>query len=78
MKREDDDEIITSMDDLKEELPPSTPRFILLCCPMKTDDGRMKSPLVLLYWKPASCGQESLMLYAGALEMFRDKAGVSQ
>lgn len=33
---------------------------------------------MLLYWIPPTSGQESRMLYAGALEQFRDKAGVSK
>lgn len=63
---------------MAEELPPNSPRFVLLSYPHKTADGRSVSPLVLLYWKPATCGQQSKMLYAGALELFRDKAGVSK
>lgn len=36
------------------------------------------SPLALLYWKPATCGQQNKMLYAGAVELFRGKAGVAK
>lgn len=78
VKREDDDQIIDNLDELGEELPDTSPRFILLSYPFTSDDGRLVSPLVLLYWKPQTCGQEAKMLYAGAIETFRDKAGVSK
>lgn len=45
---------------------------------MKLPDGRVKSPLVMIYWRPPTAAQESKMLYAGATELMRDKAGVSQ
>ena len=69
--KKDSDEIYTSVQELAEDLPDNTPRY-------KTSDGRLKTPLVLVYWRPRTSGQESRMLYAGAVEMMRDKAGVSQ
>ncbi|KAK6460135.1 hypothetical protein DFJ63DRAFT_321367 [Scheffersomyces coipomensis] len=78
IKREDEDQIIDSLESLIEELPDNTPRYIVLSYPMKAEDGRLKSPLVLLYWIPPTSGQESRMLYAGAVEQFREKAGVSK
>lgn len=68
----------TSVEDLVEELPDNSARFIVLSYPFKLPDGRLKSPLALLYWRPPTCGQSSKMLYAGAVELFRDKAGVSK
>lgn len=38
----------------------------------------IENTLVMLYWIPPTSGQESRMLYAGAVEQFRDKAGVSK
>lgn len=63
---------------MAEELPDNSPRYIILSYPFKLPDGRLKSPLVLLYWRPPTCGQESKMLYAGAVELIREKAGVSK
>ncbi|RCK58155.1 Protein AIM7 [Candida viswanathii] len=73
-----EDEIIESIEELVEELPDNAPRFIVLSYPFKLNDGRMKYPLVMLYWIPPTSGQESRMLYAGAVEQFRDKAGVAK
>lgn len=50
----------------------------MLSYPFKTPDGRLKTPLVLLYWMPPTSSQETRMLYAGAVEEFREKAGVSK
>lgn len=72
------DEPIDNVEELVEELPDNNARYILLSYPMKLPDGRFKSPLVLIYWRPPTCGQESKMLYAGAVEQFRDKAGVAR
>ena len=73
-----EDEIIDSIEELVEELPDTSPRYVILSYPFKLDDGRLKTPLVMLYWIPPTSGQESRMLYAGAVEQFRDKAGVSK
>ncbi|KAM3159826.1 AIM7-like protein [Lachancea thermotolerans] len=78
----DDDEDLreaSSLEELGEELPDNAPRYVLLCYPMTTADGRKQTPLVLLYWKPATVvSQEWKMLYAGALEMVRSECGVSK
>ncbi|ABN66679.2 cofilin/tropomyosin-type actin-binding protein [Scheffersomyces stipitis CBS 6054] len=73
-----DGEIITSTEELVEELPDNSPRYVVLSYPFKTPDGRLKTPLVLLYWMPPTSSQETRMLYAGAVEEFREKAGVSK
>lgn len=73
-----DGEVVTLMEELAEELPDNTPRYVILSYPIKLSDGRLKVPLVLLYWIPRTCGQESRMLYAGAVELIREKAGVAK
>ncbi|SCU81557.1 LAFA_0C05776g1_1 [Lachancea sp. 'fantastica'] len=77
---EDEDyEDIDSLESLGGALPDTTPRYVLLCYPMTTSDGRKQTPLVLLYWKPATVvSQEWKMLYAGALELIRNTCGVSK
>ncbi|SCU83595.1 LAME_0C05776g1_1 [Lachancea meyersii CBS 8951] len=78
----DEDEGVEQADSLEalgEELPDNTPRYVLLCYPMTTSDGRNQTPLVLVYWKPATVvSQEWKMLYAGALELMRNQCGVSK
>ncbi|KAG7193874.1 uncharacterized protein KQ657_005072 [Scheffersomyces spartinae] len=78
VKREDDDNIIDSIEELVDGLPDNSPRFVVLSYPITEADGRMKSPLVMIYWIPPTCNNEGRMLYAGAVELVRDKAGVSK
>lgn len=66
------------MEDLIDELPDSTPRYILLSYPLTLEDGRKSSPLVLIYYRPESSPSDSNMLYAGAVELIRSHAGVSK
>ncbi|CAI5760560.1 unnamed protein product [Candida verbasci] len=74
----DDDDDIDSVELLVEELPDNQPRYIILSYPYKTNDNRLKTPLVLIYWIPPTTSQQYKMLYAGAVEIFRDKAGVNK
>lgn len=76
--QKEQEEPIESIEELVEELPDNSARYVIISYPMKLSDGRIKSPLVLVYWRPPTCGQESKMLYAGGVELIRDKAGVSQ
>lgn len=73
----EDEQVFDDVLELVEELPDNSPRYIVLSYPYQAD-GRLKTPLVLLYWIPPTSGSESRMLYAGALEQFREKAGVSK
>ncbi|PSK41356.1 40S ribosomal protein S13 [Candidozyma pseudohaemuli] len=76
--RKESTEPIDNIEELIEELPDNSPRYVLLSYPIKLSDGRVKSPFVLLYWRPPTTGQENKMLYAGAVELFREKAGVAK
>lgn len=68
----------TSIEELVEELPDNTPRYVVLSYPLTLKDGRKSSPLVMLYWLPPTAQQSHRMLYAAAVELFREKAGVSK
>ncbi|KAL9111048.1 MAG: hypothetical protein Q9227_004481 [Pyrenula ochraceoflavens] len=66
------------MDDLSDELPDSSPRFILLSYPMTMPSGRMSVPYVLLYYLPENCNPSLRMSYAGAVELMRSTAEVNR
>lgn len=72
-----DGEVIQSLEELVEELPENTPRFVILSYP-KEINGIKKCPLVMIYWLPRTSVQNIKMLYAGCVELMRNKAGVSQ
>ena len=67
-----EDEIIDSIEELVEELPDTSPRYVILSYPFKLDDGRLKTPLVMLYWIPPTSGQEvecSMLVQLSNLEI---------
>lgn len=69
---------ILALADLAEELPDNSARFVVLSYPKTAADGRMTYPFLLVYWRPPTAGQQNKMLYAGAVELMRDKAGVAR
>ncbi|EYE90088.1 GMF family protein [Aspergillus ruber CBS 135680] len=76
--RPDDDRIYSKMEDVADELPESSPRFILLSYPLTLGSGRLSVPYVLLYYLPENCNPSLRMLYAGAVELVRSTAEVNR
>ncbi|KAE8378749.1 hypothetical protein BDV26DRAFT_182435 [Aspergillus bertholletiae] len=76
--RPEDGEVYTKMEDLVDELPESSPRFVLLSYPLTLKSGRLSVPYVLLYWLPENCNPNSRMMYAGAVELMRNTAEVNR
>ncbi|KAL4872590.1 hypothetical protein BDV12DRAFT_161824 [Aspergillus spectabilis] len=74
--RAEDGEVYTKMEDLADELPESSPRFILLSYPLTLSYGRLAVPYVLLYYLPENCNPSQRMTYAGAVELMRNTAEV--
>ncbi|EFR00235.1 GMF family protein [Nannizzia gypsea CBS 118893] len=72
-----DEEVYSKMEDLADELPDSSPRFILLSYPL-TLAGRLAVPYVLLYYLPENCNPTQRMSYAGAVELMRSTAEVNR
>ncbi|CEL03170.1 Putative GMF family protein (AFU_orthologue; AFUA_5G11200) [Aspergillus calidoustus] len=76
--RPEDGEVYTKMEDLADELPESSPRFILLSYPLTLGSGRLAVPYVMLYWLPENCNPSQRMMYAGAVELMRNSAEVNR
>ncbi|KAG2420164.1 hypothetical protein HFD88_004964 [Aspergillus terreus] len=76
--RPEDGEVYTKMEDLADELPESSPRFILLSYPLTLASGRLTVPYVLLYYLPENCNPSMRMQYAGAVELMRNNAEVQR
>ncbi|PWN35693.1 glia maturation factor beta [Meira miltonrushii] len=66
-----------TLEDLKEELPENSPRFIVLSYELHHKDGRTSFPLVLIYWAPQTSSMELKTLYTSALQNFSVKADIS-
>ncbi|GCB26893.1 actin-depolymerizing factor gmf1 [Aspergillus awamori] len=76
--RPEDGEVYSKMEDLADELPESSPRFILLSYPLTLASGRLTVPYVMLYYLPVNCNPNSRMMYAGAVELMRNTAEVNR
>ncbi|KAF8854217.1 GMF family protein [Acephala macrosclerotiorum] len=78
IKQDDDKTTYKSLDEIGDDLPDHSPRFILLSYPMTLPSGRMTAPYVLIYYLPVTCNAELRMLYAGAKELMRNTAEVGK
>ncbi|KAL1987079.1 hypothetical protein VTN96DRAFT_4953 [Rasamsonia emersonii] len=76
--RPENDEVYSKLEDLADELPDSSPRFVLLSYPLTLSSGRLTVPYVLLYYLPENCNPSSRMMYAGAVELMRNTAEVNR
>ncbi|KAI6247783.1 Actin-depolymerizing factor gmf1 [Erysiphe necator] len=70
--------VYTNLEELGDELPDHSPRFVLLSYPLTLPSGRISVPYVLLYYLPVTCNSELKMLYAGAKELVRNTAEVGK
>ncbi|KAI1336380.1 glia maturation factor beta [Xylariaceae sp. FL0016] len=78
IKQDDDKVVYKSLDEVADDLPDNSPRYILLSYPLTMPDGRLSVPYVLLYYLPSTCNAESRMMYAGAKELMRNTAEVGK
>ncbi|OBZ69345.1 Glia maturation factor beta [Grifola frondosa] len=67
-----------SIDDLAEELPENSPRYVVLSYELNHSDGRRSFPLVLVNWAPVASEMSLLTLHASALLDFQSTADVSK
>jgi len=70
--RQVEDTVYTSVQDVSDELPDNTPRYILLSYPLTLASGRLSVPYVMVNYLPPTCSSEMRMLYAGAKELMRN------
>lgn len=54
------------VDDLREALPESQPRFLIYSYKMEHTDGRTSYPLCFIFTTPPGCKMEMRMMYAGS------------
>ncbi|CAG8496991.1 7280_t:CDS:2 [Funneliformis caledonium] len=67
-----------TLEELVEELPENSPRYIVLSYELLHNDGRKSYPLVLIYYSPAATKPEIHMLYATAKTYFQQKAELNK
>lgn len=78
IKQDEDKTVYKSLDEIAEDLPDHSPRFVLLSYPLTLPSGRLSVPYVLLYYLPITCNNEMRMMYAGAKELMRNTAEVGK
>ncbi|KAI0478593.1 glia maturation factor beta [Xylariaceae sp. FL0804] len=79
IRQDDDDKVVyKSLDEIADDLPDNSPRYVLLSYPLTLPDGRLSVPYVLLYYLPDTCNAESRMMYAGAKELMRNTSEVGR
>ncbi|CAI6090050.1 hypothetical protein V2G26_006499 [Clonostachys chloroleuca] len=76
--RKEDSTVYTSLEEIADELPDNSPRYVLLSYPLTMPDGRLSVPYVLLYYLPDTCNAEMRMLYASAKELVRNTSQVGR
>ncbi|RMZ77652.1 hypothetical protein DV738_g4222, partial [Chaetothyriales sp. CBS 135597] len=72
------DKTYDSLIDISDDLPDSSPRFVLLSYPLTLPSGRLSVPYVMLYYLPVNCNPNMRMSYAGAVEVLRQQAEVQR
>ncbi|KAG7286975.1 hypothetical protein NEMBOFW57_006475 [Staphylotrichum longicolle] len=78
IRQDEDQTVYKSLDELADDLPDHSPRFILLSYPLTLPSGRLSVPYVMLYYLPTTCNAELRMLYAGAKELMRNTSEVTR
>ncbi|KAG6902245.1 hypothetical protein C0995_002617 [Termitomyces sp. Mi166 len=67
-----------SIEELAEELPENSPRYVLLSYELNHSDGRKSFPLVLINWAPTTSETSLLTLHASAFLNFQTTADVNK
>ncbi|CAB11220.1 Actin-depolymerizing factor gmf1 [Schizosaccharomyces pombe] len=67
---------LQSIEEVADELSETNPRFILVSYPTKTTDGRLSTPLFMIYWRPSATPNDLSMIYASAKVWFQDVSQV--
>ncbi|KAF6812242.1 GMF family protein [Colletotrichum sojae] len=78
IKQDDDKVVYKSLEEIGDDLPDHSPRFVLLSYPLTLPSGRLSVPYVLIYYLPITCNNEIRMLYAGAKELMRNTSEVGR
>ncbi|KAK0712233.1 hypothetical protein B0T21DRAFT_376218 [Apiosordaria backusii] len=78
IRQDENGTVYKSLEEIADDLPDHSPRFILLSYPLTLPSGRLSVPYVMLYYMPTTCNSELRMLYAGAKELMRNTSEVTK
>ena len=78
IRQDEDGTVYKSLEEIGDDLPDHSPRFVLLSYPMTLPSGRLSVPYVMLFYMPETCNAALRMLYAGAKELMRNTSEVTR
>ncbi|KAH6659127.1 hypothetical protein BKA67DRAFT_6552 [Truncatella angustata] len=78
IKQDEDKVVYKTLEEIGDDLPDHSPRFVLLSYPLTLASGRLSVPYVMLYYLPVTANAELRMTYAGAKELMRNTAEVGK
>ncbi|KAK5660454.1 hypothetical protein OQA88_12999 [Cercophora sp. LCS_1] len=78
IRQDEEGTVYKNLDEIADDLPDHSPRFILLSYPLTLPSGRLSVPYVMLYYMPTTCNAALRMLYAGAKELMRNTSEVTK
>ncbi|KAK4686993.1 hypothetical protein P7C73_g3125, partial [Tremellales sp. Uapishka_1] len=67
-----------SIEEIAEELPENSPRYVILSHELKHKDGRISYPLLLINWAPSSSPTDLMTLHASSLSYFQQTAEIAK
>jgi hypothetical protein len=67
-----------TVEQIKDELPESQPRFVVYSYVYEHDDGRKSYPLCFIFVSPQGCNPEQQMMYTGSLKTLISEVGLTK
>ncbi|CAI6346353.1 unnamed protein product [Macrosiphum euphorbiae] len=67
-----------TLDELREILPGHQPRYIIYCCKMEHEDGRVSFPMCFIYFTPRDSHMELQIMYAGTKMALQREANLTR
>ncbi|KAK3319280.1 hypothetical protein B0H66DRAFT_533781 [Apodospora peruviana] len=78
IRQDDEGTVYKTLEEIGDDLPDHSPRFVLLSYPLTLPSGRLSVPYVMLYYMPTTCNSAQRMLYASAKELMRNTSEVTK
>jgi len=69
---------IEDIEELKESIPDTQPRFVLLSWKVSHADGRVSYPMAFIYTTPRDCQPRLQMMYSGSYQSLIQQCGLTK
>jgi len=71
-------EDLADVEELKESIPDTQPRFVLLSWRIAHADGRVSYPMAFIYTTPRDCQPRLQMMYSGSYQSLIQQCGLTK